>query len=174
MSMMRALALMGTGAEGFVKGQRDEEAAQRTRDQDAFQKTQQQFTLGEQQRVMQQRAEMAAAVNDPAASDPAQPVPAAPQPAPSPGGADASCHDPTGGGRACGEHWTTRRNGRLGAGQGTRGHRHGAYQTDGLRQLAAQERPARVRCRAEGTQRRQDRRGSGNSRVLSGTGREPR
>ena len=95
MSMMRALALMGTGAEGFMKGQRDEEAAQRARDQDAFQKTQQQFTLGEQQRVMQQRTDMAAALNDPAANapaagQPAQPVPAAPLPAPDPGGADAN------------------------------------------------------------------------------------
>ena len=85
MSMMRALALMGTGAEGFVKGQRDEEAAQRARDQDTFQKTQQQFTLGEQQRVMQQRAEMATAANEPATAQSVQPTPVAtPQPAAGP------------------------------------------------------------------------------------------
>lgn len=75
MGLMSALAMMGAGAEGFVKGKREEEEAQRQREADAYQKTQRTFTLGEQQNLMQRRAEMAAASNAPpeaASSSPTQ------------------------------------------------------------------------------------------------------
>ena len=58
MGMMRAIALLGGGAEGFIQGRRDAEADQRARDDAEFRKKQQQFTLDEQARTLRQRAEL--------------------------------------------------------------------------------------------------------------------
>lgn len=71
MSMLNALALLGTGAEGFVQGNRDAEAAQRARDAEAFAQTQRSFQANQMQRTLQQQAAVDAA---------GQPIEATPDP----------------------------------------------------------------------------------------------